>query len=997
LGKTALAVLVLATGSLLDSARADPADETFFRDQVAPIFRARCVGCHGGQAPKGHLALTSGDTLRKGGVSGQVVVPGKPQESLLLDMITGDEPEMPRKGEKLAPEQVARIRSWIEHGATWPRDLVIVPAQPESAWWSLGPLAHAAIPRVRNSAWLRTPVDAFVLARLEHEGLEPSPEADRRTLVRRLTFDLHGLPPTPEEVNAFLEDTAPDAYERLVDRLLASPRYGERWGRHWLDQVHYADTHGYDKDKRRDHAWPYRDYVIRALNADIPYSRFVQEQVAGDVLFPGDPVGLIATGFLAAGPWDFVGHVELGEGTVEKAKTRLLDRDDMVSNTISTFLSLTVHCARCHDHKFDPIPQADYYRLQAVFAGVDRGDRPCDLDRATGLRRYELEARNTDLARRIDALLDDQVGPLRDVGQEEVAGWQKLLADLDQAEHRPASPTNGYHSAIASSPDTTKWVQLDLGRAVAIDEIRLVPARPTDFPDAPGFGFPVRFVVEAGDDSHFDQAATVADHSQVDFPFPGDQPLVIRLAGRTARYVRVTASRLWMRTNDYVFALAETQVISGGRNVARGAVVEALDSIEAGRWSKQGLVDGFDSRKALEGPRGPSPLGYENRVGRLRAGLAEAEERQRALIEAMLDAPSSRRLSAWERERAAVASALRALPPPDRVYTALPHPPRPVHVLMRGDVEHPAGEVGAGALACIDGLEPVFALADPGNEGARRAALALWLVRPANALLWRSIVNRVWHHHFGSGLVATPNDFGRNGSAPSHPELLDWLALEFQRRGQSLKALHRLLVCSAVYRQASSHRPSAARVDADNRLLWRMNRQRLDAESVRDAVLAVSGTLDSKMGGPGFEVFRFKDDHSPIYDHSAIDKINDPRTWRRTVYRFAVRSSPNPFLECLDAADPNTSTPVRNETITALQALALLNDPFMMEQAKRFASRLEVRSSRPAAQVDAAFRLAFSRDPDPEERAALVSYINSQGAAAACRMIFNLNEFMFVD
>ncbi|HEV3120288.1 MAG TPA: DUF1553 domain-containing protein, partial [Isosphaeraceae bacterium] len=272
-----------------------------------------------------------------------------------------------------------------------------------------------------------------------------------------------------------------------------------------------------------------------------------------------------------------------------------------------------------------------------------------------------------------------------------------------------------------------------------------------------------------------------------------------------------------------------------------------------------------------------------------------------------------------------------------------------------------------------------------------------WLVRAANALMGRSIVNRVWQYHFGRGIVATPNDFGRNGSLPLHPELLDWLALEFQRQGQSLKALHRLIVCSSVYRQVSANRPIAARVDAENRLLWRMNRQRLDAESVRDAVLAVSGTLDSKMGGPGFEVFQFKDDHSPIYDHSAIDRINDPRTWRRTVYRFSVRSVPNPFLECLDAADPNTSTPVRNETITALQALALLNDPFMTEQSRRFALRVESDSSQPAEQADLAFRLALARDPDPEERAALVAYIRAHGSAAACRLIFNLNEFLFVD
>jgi hypothetical protein len=580
-------------------------------------------------------------------------------------------------------------------------------------WWSLRPLVRPAVPAVRDPAWVRTPVDAFILAGLEAKGLRPSPPADRRTLIRRLTFDLHGLPPTPEAVDAFVRDPAPDAYERLVDRLLASPRYGERWGRHWLDVVHYGDTHGYDKDKRRDHAWPYRDYVIRAFNADRPYARFIREQLAGDVLYPGSPDGVVATGFIAAGPWDFVGHVELREDTVEKRKTRLLDRDDMVSTTVGTFVSLTAHCARCHDHRFDPIPKRDYYRLQAVFAGVDRGDRPY----------------------------------------------------------------------------------------------------------CPG-----------------------------------------------------------------------------------------------------GLV-----------------------------------------------------------------------------YAPVSHVPRPIHVLHRGDVEQPREEVGPGSLSCVPGLEPAFRLPHPEDEGSRRAALADWLADPGNVLTWRSIVNRVWHYHFGRGIVDTPNDFGRNGSRPTHPELLDWLAVTFQGGGGSLKQLHRLLVLSSTYRQSSADNADFARIDADNRFLYRMNRTRLEAEEVRDAVLAVSGTLDPRMGGPGFEAFRFKDDHSPVYDHTAIDKINDPATWRRTVYRFTVRSVPNPLLECLDGADPNLTTPVRTTTITALQALALLNDPFMLRQSECFAALLRRVSADPRRQVEAAYRLAYGRAPTAEERDAVAGYAARHGLANACLLLFNANEFVFID
>jgi hypothetical protein len=297
----------------------------------------------------------------------------------------------------------------------------------------------------------------------------------------------------------------------------------------------------------------------------------------------------------------------------------------------------------------------------------------------------------------------------------------------------------------------------------------------------------------------------------------------------------------------------------------------------------------------------------------------------------------------------------------------------------------------------VPGVDPHFRLADPTDEGRRRAALAAWIASPRNPLTWRSIVNRVWHYHFGRGLVDTPNDFGRNGSLPSHPELLEWLAIRFRDRGQSLKALHRLIMCSAVYRQSSRHDAAAARADGENRLLWRMNRQRLDAESIRDSVLAVSGTLDLTMGGPGFDLFRFKDDHSPVYDHTAPEKINDPKGFRRAVYRFVVRSVPNPFMECLDCADPNLNTPVRSTTLTALQALALLNDPFMVEQSRHFARRLERASRDRHTRIEQAVLLTFGRSPTPPEREALTAYAAEHGLPNLCRLLFNANEFLFVD
>jgi hypothetical protein len=352
------------------------ADDELFRDSIAPIFETRCVHCHEGEKPKGGLSLVSARRLQKGGESGPVVVAGKPDESLLLDYVSGDKPEMPKDGKPLSPAEITAIRDWIAGGASWPAGAELTDKrQYDFNWWSLRPLERPS-PPVAHSNWVRTPIDAFILAKLDEQHMRPSPEADRRTLIRRLYFDLIGSPPSYEDVVAFVADKDPKAHEKLVDRLLASPAYGERWGRHWLDVVHYGDTHGYDKDKPRPNAWPYRDYVIRSLNDDKPYSRFVEEQVAGDVLFPNTADGVIATGFLVAGPFDYVGQIEVVEGTLAKAITRNLDRDDMVTNTIGTFNSMTAQCARCHNHKFDPITQEDYYSLQAVFAGIDRADRP---------------------------------------------------------------------------------------------------------------------------------------------------------------------------------------------------------------------------------------------------------------------------------------------------------------------------------------------------------------------------------------------------------------------------------------------------------------------------------------------------------------------------------------------------------------------------------------------------------------------------------------------
>ncbi len=887
--------------------------------------------------------------------------------------------------------------TWLLLGVT------LAAGAPDDDWWALQALARRDPPS-HDSSWVRTPVDAFILAKLKENGLSPSPEADRRTLIRRLTYNLHGLPPTPEEIEAFLNDTCADAYERLIDRLLESPRYGERWGRHWLDIVHFGETHGYDKDKRRPNAWPYRDYVIRSLNDDKPYSRFVQEQIAGDVLFPDDPDATVATGFIAAGPWDFVGHVELPETKTDGLIARYNDRDDMVSTVMSTFQSLTVHCARCHDHKFDPIKQEDYYRLQAVFAGTDRADRPYDRDpdvhrvrRSLLAERKSLEARERLVGEQIRLISNPELKQL----DERLTELNRQLASLAKT---GASPSNGYHSAIMPTADVTKWVQVDLGKSTPIDKIRLVPARPTDFPDTPGFGFPLRYRVEVSDDEQFASRQTFVDRTAADEPSPGDQPVVISARGQAGRFVRVTATRLWKRTNDFVFALAEVQVVRDGKNVVSGARVTGLDSIEAGRWSTKYLTDGFSSRQALDAPASDSD-GQKQKT--IEAEIVSATKARDVCIDRLLDDATRTERADVARRLAKAHDRLGELPPPSMVYAAAsgfkpqggfvsPDRPRPIHLLNRGDVKQPGTLMEPGALACVGELNFRFEISDARYEGNRRAALACWITDPKNPLTHRAIVNRVWQYHFGRGVVDTPNDFGRMGSEPTHPELLDWLAMWFRDNGESLKKLHKLILTSSAYRQSSQGDAEYARIDADNRYLWHMNRSRLDAESIRDAALFVAGKLDLTMGGPSVDHFFFKDDHSPVYDYTQFD-VDSPASYRRSVYRFIVRSVPDPFMDCLDCADPSLLVPRRNTTLTALQALSMLNNRLMVKGAEHFSARIIRAGGNLDQQIRLAYQLAFGRSPHPEEVRPLADFVAEYGMANGCRLILNSNEFIFVD
>ncbi|MBN9522056.1 DUF1549 domain-containing protein [bacterium] len=993
----------------------------FARD-VRPILNRHCVACHGAEKQKGGLRLDRRADALRGGDSGKAVVPGNAADSLLLNLISGADPDavMPPRGDRLTPAEVGVLRAWIEQGARWPDDGSAVgnPAD----WWSLKPLVRPTVPTVPAAAGfvVRNPIDAFVLATLRANGLTPSPEADRRTLIRRLYFDLIGLPPTPDEIDAFAADPDPLAYEKLVERLLASPHFGERWARHWLDVVHFGETHGYDKDQPRPNAWPYRDYVIRAFNADKPYSRFVREQIAGDVLFPGTADGIEALGFLSAGPWDFIGHVELPESKIDGRVARHLDRDDFVSNTVGTFLSLTAHCAQCHNHKFDPIPQEDYYRLQAVFAAIDRADRTYDPDPGTGPRRAELTAKRAAAQERVTRVEDAakaKAGPA-------LAELDRRLASAKQVSGaRP--PEHGYHSALADKADAAKWVQVDLGESLALDRVVLRACHDDFNSIGAGFGFPVRFKVEVSDDATFARAAVVADHTAAEFPSPARNPVRLAAGGAKGRYVRLTATKLAGRLpTDFILAVSELEAFdAAGANRAAKKAVASLDSIEApARWRRANLTDS------------KFPTGTPEELTALTA-------RRTRLLEDALTPEATAELKAALADRDTADQELRKLPATQRTaYVGTVHTgsgnflgtgkdagrPRPIHLLARGDVTKPGREVVPGPLTQIPGLPAALDLPPDHREGDRRAALARWVTDAKNPLTWRSAANRVWQYHFGRGIVETPNDFGKMGALPTHAELLDWLAAEL-RECDSLKHLHRLIVTSSTYRQSSSTRNAECgmrnagtlgamaaatgfpvlipqsvirnpqSVDADNRYLWRQNRRKLEAEAVRDSILWAAGKLDRTMGGPSFRDFVVeRPEHSPHYQYHLHDP-DDAKSHRRAIYRFVVRSKQQPFMAALDCADPSLAVDRRNETVTPQQALALLNNRLAVTMAGHFAGRVRPLATDDAGRVAAAFRLAVGRAPTADERRTLADYATAHGLPAACRLILNLNEFVFAD
>lgn len=993
-----------------------------FVKEIRPLLARKCYACHGPNQQHNQLRWDVKAIALRGGISGPAFKPGNSAESLVIRLVAGLEPglAMPLKGERLTAAEIGLLRAWIDQGAVWPEGLDPKDYRAPQTHWAYRPLVRPALPRRKKNSWERTPIDAFILARLEEKKLRPSAPADKRTLLRRVTYDLTGLPPTPEEIRAFLADASPEAYSRVLDRLLDSPRYGEHWARHWLDVVHYADSHGHDQDRPRDNAWPYRDYVIQSFNQDKPYARFVEEQLAGDVLYRDEPEAVAATGFIGTGPFDESSMVSIVDDTLDKKRAQSLDRDDMVMTTLSTFASTTVHCARCHSHKFDPIPQKEYYRLQAVFAGVDRADRPYDLDPTTHRQRQSLlkekaafEERRGKILESATQLEHPQLQPL----DERLKQLEQALEAYEKPAPQSQSKSAGYQSQVASPYEKSKWVQLDFGQPLLLERVYLLPAQHAE---VAGFGFPARFRVDLSNDPLFATYHTLADQSRADGPNPGSAPFAIENAGHGGRYLRVTAFPPAGKQSGYwFFALAEVLAFAGNQNMAASAKVTALDSVEnPPKWGKANLVDGASSLLKWAATAGESlppaelvkMLQASSRRWELELALKQAKEERSELAISLLDTALRSELGELQQRLDEIERRLSALPPAQLVYAGTPdfavtgnfHPskgvPRPIHLLKRGEITTPGELVPPGALSLIPGLEPDFKLDDPNREGSRRAALARWLTSPRNALVWRSIVNRVWHYHFGRGLVSTPNDFGRMGSLPSHPELLDWLASWFLDNGGSFKKLHRLILTSAVYQQSSQGNAGYAQVDAENQFLWRMNRQRLTAEAVRDSVLQVTGKLDLTMGGPPVKQFFYDDPNpgvTPLIDYSRFE-VDSPASLRRSIYRYVFRTVTDPFMDALDCPDASQLAPVRNVSVTALQALTLWNDRFIVRQAEHFAERLARVSGDLGLQIEAACELAWGRPPTPAEARALLAYAARHGMANTCRVLLNASEFVFV-
>jgi hypothetical protein len=999
--KTLITILAVAFCCLISPTAADEAID--FETRIRPVLVEHCSQCHGATIRKAGLRLDAKHQAFNGSDSGPVIIPRNSAQSELLHRIGSADPDvrMPPKGEPLSSKEMSLLAEWIDAGADWPETDYDRAAMhdPRLDHWAWQPVKDVAIPTISDQHVLKikNEVDHFILAKLQEKQLIFSEPADRRTLIRRLAFDLHGLPPSISDIDAFVNDPSPDAVERLVDRLLASPRYGERWARHWLDIAHYADTHGFERDQRRDNAWHYRDWVIEALNRDMPYDQFLRDQIAGDVLRPDDADAIAATGFLAAGPWDFVGQAET-PSPVLKRLARADDLDDMVTQVMTATCGITINCARCHDHKLDPISQREYYSLWSVFAGVKRGDRilsPPEQQQSLALKQ-KLEQQLKDAKSELAQLRGDGWSLADIVGGGDGRGTGKPGSAIDPASGKPTELRRGFLEA-ASANQFAKSITPFIDGVVIPDggDPTKVPISSTgivtaEIPDTSGKAWDA--IRNGPVNSQFSTELAGIDFTKSDHT-------LLSLHANSAITFDLNEIRKAARVEALRFT---SQVGYFGQTPAAGASFHVLVD---GELKTQQLAIGRDNGLFDIDVTIPAAARFltlmatdnGNDISHDQICFADAVLRPADGAQSAIDAT---KVTTIKQRIDELKLQLEAIPNPEKIYAVNAETPSTVNILLRGSPEQPGEAVSPGTISCLP-LPSSFGSGEL-SDAQRRTALADWITSPKNPLTSRVIVNRIWHHHFGVGLVDTPSDFGLGGGLPTHPELLDWLAIQLRQNNGSLKSIHRLICLSATWQQSSRSdvaalnvKPSGQDLDADNRLLWRQNSRRLDAESLRDAVLAVSGKLDLKMFGPGYRDFDYKEEYAPVYTYIAADQ---PELWRRSVYRFVVRTSPDPFLTTMDCPNAANLSPTRNVTTTALQSLALLNNEFMLKQASYFTSRLSaLPDSTTAMHATAAFQSAFGRKPSIEELNASIAFIDSNSLTEFCRVLLNSNEFVYID
>ena len=1005
-----LAALLLALPSVASAAPPD------FDREVAPLLAAKCLDCHRGAKPKGDLDLSRKAAV-VGDAKGSAVVPGKLADSALWERVAAG--EMPPK-KPLSDAEKKLLRDWIEGGAKWGTDPLdpfkfTTSSRAGTDWWALQPVKRPEIPVSRESKTSANPIDAFLGAKRESKNLTASPPADKRTLIRRVYYDLTGLPPSPEEVAAFLKDAAPDAYEKVVDRLLASPHYGERWARHWLDVVRFGETDGFERNSTRPNAWPYRDWVIRALNADLPYDEFVRLQLAGDVLRPNDPDAIKATGFLTAA----VHNTVLGNDQM-RAVARQDELEDLVGSVGQTFLGLTANCARCHDHKFDPISQADFYRLASALAGSAHGERNVmDAKAAAEVNRFaaDLDSLRKELERleepaRKAALADRGKGGVKQVAPMPLAAWDFRAGPDDLNGKLHAKPSGGAKLSpegvtfdgktglLRTAPLAADLRAKTLEAWVKLDNLTqrgggVMSVQTPDGGEFDGIVFgerdPGRWFV--GSDG-FKRSKSFDPPNETEA-----KPVHIAIAytedGTIAGFREGKPTLAGYGSKPVAFKGGTAVVVFGCRHEPVGGNKMLAGTVVAARLYDRALSP---EEVAASFAAGPGFVGDTEIDAKL---TPELRTKRRELKEKLT------LLTAELAKRRQAATA--------KVYAVTPVPtPGVTRVLLRGQLETPAEVVAPAGLAAVGGLSPYFGLGPDSPDDIRRLKLAEWVTSPKNPLFARVIVNRVWHYHFGVGLVETPNDFGFNGGRPSHPELLDWLAAELAsgrrepavresqeqpadagRSPWSLKRLHKLIVTSAAYRQASASRKDAIATDADNRLLWRKKPVRLEGEAVRDTMLLVAGLLNREVGGKGFTDYKERNFNGTAY-YDPFDPVG-AEFHRRSVYRFVPRGGNLGLLDTFDCPDPAAAAPRRAVTTTPLQALALWNNGFALRMAEAFADRVAKESPDAPGRVGRAWQLAFQRDPTAEERTLAEKLVADHGLKALARALFNANEFVVIE